>query len=55
MTLKYKYYYYNYEPTAAEWLALWSSVQQFAGSTPASSFGVCSGSESTLSRRSRSN
>ena len=40
-------------PTAAEWLALWSSVQQFAGSIPASGLGVCSGSESTLKIRSR--
>ena len=42
------------EPTAAEWLALWSSVQQFAGSIPASGLGVCGGSESTLNSRFRS-
>jgi len=43
------------KPTVVEWLALWSSVQQFAGSIPALGLGVCSGSESTLSSRSRSN
>jgi len=34
---------------------LWSSVQQFAGSIPASGLGVCSGLESTLNIRTRSN
>jgi len=36
------------KPTAAEWLALWSSVQKFAGSIPARGLGVCCGSESIL-------
>ena len=39
----------------AEWLALWPSVRQVLGSTPELGVVVRSGSESTLSSRSRSN